>query len=161
VVGLGVLCAVVCVGQVLNDFISVVLANADAFRWLFFIGVLWAFYSWMQGEDSKGIEWRDYVSAKGLDGQYHGDINRVGKTSGIVFGSITIVQIAPTAKDDLVGFAAVLTAYFAFVGCADGYAAYLRSKSGRTETGVTTEPVADPATSKITKTTTEPAKGKK
>ncbi len=142
----------------MKDILASVLANADAFRWLFFIGLLWAFYRWMQGDDSEGVEWRDYVSAIGVDGKYHGDINKLGQLTGIVIGSVSLIMVSANAKGDMLGFAAVLTAYFAFVGCVAGYASYLRSKQNRTETVLVTEPAADPATTKITKTTTEPVK---
>src|ERR1017187_4386008 len=124
----------------MSQIVSSLIANADAFRWLFFIGLLWVFYRWMQGDDSKGIEWRDFVSSKGQDGVFHGDINKVGQNVGILMGSLAIVQVSAHAHEDLLGFAAVLTAYFAFVGGVAGYAAFLRSKQGSITT--TTEPAA-------------------
>lgn len=139
------------------DVVKAILTNADAFRWLFFIGLLWAFYRWMQGEDSEGIEWRDFISAIGPDGKFHGDLNKLGQLTGIVIGSVSLVMVSANAKGDMTGFALVLTSYFAFVGCVAGYAAYLRAKAGRTETSVVTEPAADPATTKTTKTTIEPS----
>lgn len=143
------------------DIVKAILDNVDAFRWLFFLGVLLAFYNWMQGEDSKGIEWRDFISARGADGQYHGDINKLGQSTGIVIGSIALVLVSSAAKDDMTGFAAVLLAYFAFVGGAAGYAAYLRSKVSQTQTTTIVEPVAEPGLVKTTKTVLKPAtKGK-
>lgn len=141
------------------DLVNAVLSNADAFRWIFFIGLLWAFYSWMQGDN--GLEWRDYISSIGPDGKFHGDINKLGQVTGIAFGSVALVLVSPNAKDDFTGFALVLTAYFAFVGCAAGYAAYLRSKNNLTQTTTTTEPATDPATIKTTTVVTEPAKAAK
>lgn len=141
----------------MKDIIHSVLSNADAFRWLFFIGLLWAFYLWMQGEDSRGIEWRDFISARGTDGQWHGDINKLGQVTGIAFGSIAIMLLSGNAKGDYTGFALVLTAYFAFVGGAAGYSAYLRSKNARMETTTVTEPAPPPQPEKKTITVTEPA----
>lgn len=146
-------------GGVVEGFINSLLSHADAFRWIFFIGLLWAFYRWMQSDDSEGIEWRDFVSTKGVDGKYHGDIDKVGKSSGVVFGSVMIVQISPHASKDFTGFALVLTAYFAFVGCVAGYSAYLRSKQGSITT--VTEPVPDPIPVKTTVTQAAPVANKK
>jgi hypothetical protein len=134
--------------------LEVVLANAEAFRWLFFLGLLWAFYRWMQSDN--GIEWRDFISARGADGQYHGDINKLGQVTGIAFGSLAVMLVSGNAKSDFVGFAAVLTAYFAFVGGAAGYSAYLRSRSAITETKTVTEPVPLPQPEKKTVTVTQP-----
>lgn len=142
----------------MRDIIQSILSNADAFRWIFFIGLLWAFYRWMNSDDSEGIEWRDFVSTKGLDGRYHGDIDKVGKTTGVIFGSIILVQVSPNASKDFTGFALVLTTYFTFVGAVAGYSAYLRAKQGRTETSVVVEPVPDPNVTKTTITKTEPTK---
>jgi len=111
----------------LYAILNSVLARADAFRWLFFLGLLWAFYRWMQGKN--GIEWRDFISARGEDGEFHGDINKLGQTTGIAFGSLSIMLVSANAKSDFVGFAVVLGVYFAFVGGVAGYAAYLRSKN--------------------------------
>ncbi|MDO8682412.1 MAG: hypothetical protein Q7N50_02890 [Armatimonadota bacterium] len=141
----------------MNDIIKSVLANADAFRWLFFIALLWVFYRWMQGEN--GIEWRDFISARGADGQFHGDTNKLGQCTGIVIGSWSLILVSANAKSDFIGFAAVLGAYFAFVGCVAGYAAYLRSKATTMQTTVTTEP-ADPPMKTTTKTV-EPVTEKK
>lgn len=137
------------------DFVKALMANADSFRWLFFLGLLWAFYRFMQNEE--GIEWRDFISARGADGQYHGDINKLGQVTGIVFGSLAVMLVSGNAKSDFVGFAAVLTAYFAFVGGAAGYSAYLRSKGARIETTTTTEPAPPPKPEKKTVTVSEPA----
>ena len=145
----------------MTDFVSSVLSHADAFRWIFFIGLLWAFYRWMQSDDSNGIEWRDFTATVGADGKYHGDINKLGQSTGILIGSVAIVQIAPQAAKDFTGFALVLTAYFAFVGAAAAYAATLRSRQGSITT--TTEPAPDPAVTKTTVVETPPVavKGRK
>lgn len=138
--------------------IDSILSHADAFRWLFFIGLLWIFYRWMQGEDSNGIEWRDFVSAKGIDGQYHGDLNKVWQNAGGLIGSLVLVQAAPNSYKDFTGFALVMTAYFAFVGGVAGYAAYLRSKTSQVQTKITVEPAdAPPLPTKTTTVVTEPA----
>lgn len=137
----------------MSEALRAILSNADAFRWLFFIGLLWAFYRFMQGDN--GIEWRDFISARGTDGQYHGDINKLGQVTGIAFGSIAVMLVSGNAKSDFLGFAAVLTSYFAFVGGAAGYSAYLRSKSARIETTTTVE--RESAPQKITTKIDEPS----
>ncbi len=140
----------------MKEILDSILSNADAFRWLFFIGLLWAFYRWMQNDN--GIQWRDFISAKGADGQWHGDINKLGQSTGIIIGSVAIVLVSAVAKDDMTGFAAVLLAYFAFVGGAAGYSAFLRTKNAQMQTTTTTEPVVEPQPQKITKTVIEPSK---
>jgi hypothetical protein len=139
----------------MNDFINSLLSHADAFRWVFFIGLLWIFYHWMQGEDSRGIEWRDFISSLGSDRLFHGDINKLGQSVGILIGSVAIVLVSSHAHEDLLGFAAVLAAYFAFVGGVAGYAAFLRSKQGSVTT--VTDPLpSPPVPSRITVTETPP-----
>ena len=140
------------------DFFNSLLSHADAFRWMFFIGLLWAFYRWMNSEDSNGIEWRDFVSAQNAEGKFHGDINRLGQSVGIFIGSMAIVQVAPHAHKDFLGFAAVLGVYFAFVAGAAGYSAYLRSKQGTVTT--VTEPAQDQLPMKTTVTEAPPVKDK-
>ena len=116
------------------------------------------FYHWMQGEDSKGIEWRDFISSIGSDRAFHGDINKLGQSVGILIGSVAIVLVSSHAHEDLLGFAAVLAAYFAFVGGVAGYAAFLRSKQGSVTT--TTEPAPIPVPSKVTVEEIPPIKEK-
>ena len=140
----------------MTQLIETVLSHADALRWLFFIGLVWVFYRWMQGDDSKGIEWRDFVSSLGSDRIFHGDINKLGQNVGILIGSVAIVQVSAHAHDDLLGFAAVLASYFAFVGGVAGYAAFLRSKQGSVTT--TTEPAALPTPTKTTVVESPPIK---
>jgi hypothetical protein len=136
--------------------IESLITHADAFRWIFFIGVLWIFYHWMQGEDSKGIEWRDFISSIGSDKAFHGDINKLGQSVGILIGSVAIVLVSSHAHEDLLGFAAVLASYFAFVGGVAGYAAFLRSKQSSVTT--VTEPLPEPMPSKTTVTELAPVK---
>jgi drug/metabolite transporter (DMT)-like permease len=146
----------------MTDLITSLLSHADAFRWIFFIGLVWVFYHWMQGEDSKGIEWRDFISSIGSDKAFHGDINKLGQSVGILIGSVAIVLVSSHAHEDLLGFAAVLAAYFAFVGGVAGYAAFLRSKQSSVTT--ITEPLPDPPVpAKVTVIETAPVavKGKK
>lgn len=107
----------------------------------------------MQGNN--GLEWRDFVSSRGIDGQYHGDINKLGQVTGIAFGSWAIVLVSANAKSDFTGFAAVLFTYFAFVGGASGYSAYLRSKQNTVETKTVVEPAETSEPQKTTTTVTE------
>src|ERR1039458_4818557 len=138
----------------MNDFINSLLSHADAFRWIFFLVLIFVFYRWMQGNDSQGIEWRDFISSIGSDRTFHGDINKLGQSVGILIGSVAIVLVSSHAHEDLLGFAAVLAAYFAFVGGVAGYAAFLRSKQGSVTT--TTEPAPTPTPSKVTVVETPP-----
>jgi hypothetical protein len=135
-----------------KDVIESLLLHAEGFRWLFLLALLWAFYRWMQGPN--GLEWRDFISSRGADGLWHGDTNKLGQVTGIAFGSVSIVMISANAKSDFVGFAAVLTAYFAFVGGVAGYAAFLRSKAVSMQTTTVTEPATDQRT---TTTVVEPS----
>lgn len=139
----------------MKDVVNTVLANAEAFRWLFAIGCLWAFYRYMNARDNP-LRWWHFFSSRGNDGTYYADLNKLGQVTGIAVGSFSVMQLSATAKSDFVGFAAVLTAYFAFVGGVAGYSAFLRSKSGRVETRTVVEP-APSSPVKTTVTTTEPA----
>lgn len=137
------------------DVINAVLSNSGAFRWVLFLGVIWAFYRYMDS-GSNPLYWWHFFASKGADGQYYADLNKLGQVTGIAVGSFAIVQLSAGANKDFIGFAAVLAAYFTFVGGVSGYAAFLRSKSGRTETTTTTEP-APVAPVRTTTVTTEPA----
>lgn len=127
------------------DVINAILSNSGAFRWVLFLGALWAFYRWMNSDDSEGIEWRDFISAIGADGRYHGDINKVGQTIGVFIASFAVVATAPNAHKDFTGFALVLTACLGFLGAVAAYAATLRSRQNRVETKLVSEPVPSPA----------------
>ena len=140
------------------DVINSLLSHADALRWLFFLALLWTFYRWMQGDDSNGIEWRDFISAPTQDGKFHGDTNKLWQNVGGLCGSVAIVQISAHAHDDFLGFAAVLGVYFAFVGGVAGYAAFLRSKQGSVTT--TTAPAPVPTPTIVTVVETPPVKEK-
>lgn len=138
----------------MKDILSSILANADAFRWLFFLVLVWALYRYIHS-GCNPLRWWHFISSKGADGSYYADLNKLGQVTGIAFGSFSVLLLSSNAKADFVGFAAVLTAYFAFVGGVAGYSAYLRSKSGQVQTTTVTEPVSAPV--KTTTTTTEPA----
>jgi hypothetical protein len=137
------------------DFARAVLDHGEAFRWIFLLALLLVFYKWMQSDN--GIEWRDFVSAEKPNGQYRGDINRVGQCVGVVLCAFAITATAPKAHTDYAGFALVLTACLAFLGGVASYAATLRAKQGRVETVTTTEP-SEPVKKTVTKTEPAPTK---
>lgn len=137
------------------DFFNSILSHSESFRWLFLLALLWVFYRWMNSEDSEGVEWRDFVSAIGVDGKYHGDINRVGQSVGVAIAAFAVVATAPMAYTNFTGFALVLTACLGFLGAVASYAATLRSKQNLKTT--VTEPLPEPAPPQKV-TVTEPAK---
>lgn len=140
----------------LIDFMRSIADNAEAFRWLFFIALLWAFYRYVNS-GTNPLKWWHFVSSRGSDGEYYADLNKLGQVTGIAVGSLALVQLSANAKSDFVGFAAVMTAYFAFVGGVAGYAAFLRAKGGKVETKTVVEPAPVAVATKTTTTTTEPA----
>lgn len=137
------------------DFARSLLEHGEAFRWIFLLALLLVFYKWMQSDN--GIEWRDFVSAEKPNGQYRGDINRVGQCVGVVVSAFAIISTAPKAHTDYAGFALVLTACLAFLGGVAAYAATLRAKQGQVQTTTTTEPV-EPVKTTVTKTEPAPTK---
>lgn len=139
--------------------IDSILSNLGTFRWVLFLGVIWAFYRWMQSDDSEGIEWRDFFATVGTDGNYHGDWNRVGQCAGVLVCVYSVIYASPNAHKDFTGFALVLTSCLAFLGGVAGYAAFLRSK--RETVTTVTEPVAEPMPTKTTVTEPLPVAEKK
>lgn len=138
------------------DVLRSVLAHSDAFRWLFFLALLWAFYRWMEGNN--GIEWRDFISAEKPDGTYRGDINRAGQCFGVGVAVYSVVATAPQAHTNFAGFGVLLGAALLFLCGPAGYAAFLRSKQGRIETTTVEEPLPVPSGPvKKTVVTNEPA----
>lgn len=79
-------------------------------------------------DKSNDLECWQFIASKGADGKNYADLDKLLKLAGGAFGSWAIVKVAHHDSLDLVGFAAVLTVYFGFVGGSAGWAAYLRSK---------------------------------
>lgn len=136
------------------DVITAVASHSDSLRWIFMLALLWAFYRWMQSDN--GIAWRDFVAADKGNGEYKGDINRVGQCAGVVGCVFVIIATAPNAHKDYAGFALVLAACLAFLGGVASYAARLRAQQSQTQTTIVTEPVSRQPEKK-TVTVTEPA----
>lgn len=141
----------------MRDLITAVTEHVGAFRWVFFVAMIWFFYRVV--ERSEDMEWKEFISTKGSDGKNHPDWDKVGKGVAVIIGSWAIVAIAPNVKTDFVGFSVLLGSYFAFAACTSGYAAYLRSKSATMQTTTTVEPVPDPQ--KTTTVVTEPVENQK
>lgn len=138
----------------MKDIIASITSYGDAFRWILFLCLLWAFYRVVENADE--VEWIEFITTKGSDDKLHPDWDKVGKGTAVVIGSWVIVAIAPNVKSDFTGFAAVLLTYFTFAGAIAGWAAYLRSKSGLVQTTTVTEPAPTQRPTKTTTTTTEP-----
>lgn len=85
---------------------------------------------WVMTDKKNSLECWQFIGTRGVDGKHYADLDKLGKLAGIIFGSWSVVKIAYTdgIENNLVAFAMVLSAYFAFVGGVAGYAAYLRSK---------------------------------
>ncbi len=90
------------------------------------LGVL-GMLAWIMLDKGNPLECWQFIATKGADGQHYADLDKVGKITGIVFGSWAVIKLAYD-HPDLVGYAAVLGADFAFTGGSAGYSAFLRAK---------------------------------
>lgn len=76
--------------------------------------------------EENGLDWWQFISTRGENGQNYADIDKLGKVVGIFVSSWYIIKLGADSKAD----ASVLAVYLAFVGGVAGYSAYLRSQRG-------------------------------
>lgn len=114
-------------------FAQVTLTNATMTLLLItiLVAVWWLLLKVMR--EDNGIEWWQYISTTKPSGEHVADLDKLLKLIGGIIGSWAVVKASYATPPDLMGLAAVLAAYFAFVGGAAGYAAKLRSDAAKNE----------------------------
>ncbi len=132
----------------MTHFLSLIyLRPIDGINLLILLVLLWILYRIVRNEDND-IAWEDFISTRAADGRQHGDINKVGQWFGIVIATMPVLMYVDNDKVEPTGLAALLAVSLLYLGGVAGYAANLRAKQGSVTT--TTEPVPDPAPSKVT-----------
>jgi nitric oxide reductase large subunit len=77
-------------------------------------------------DNDNPLEWYHFISTRGSDGKHYADLDKLGKSVGIIVSSVVVILMTHYQKMDAV----ILGVYLAFVGGIAGYSAYLRSKQG-------------------------------
>lgn len=109
-----------------NEFAALIAAIDPKVALMIFVfsGLFWLLVKVVN--DDNPLDWWQFISTKGSDGQHYGDIDKLGKVVGIVVSSVIMLMVTYASKMDAV----LLGVYLAFVGGIAGYSAYLRVKQG-------------------------------
>lgn len=98
----------------------------DGINILILLTLWWILVRIIRGDPN--INWADFISTRGQDGQQKGDINKVGQWAGIVVAVMSVLMYAGKVNVDGAGLAAVLGVSLLYLGGVAAYSATLRSR---------------------------------